>query len=99
MGAKERARNPAVLYIRGADSRRSEDEFLRTVWMRLWQYGHFVGLGADVGDAFRYANQEAVEKHRNSDNYKNMFKTMGDEGLIEGEPVMTTSTFVYAFRR
>lgn len=47
----------------------------------------------------RYASGAALEKHESSDNYKQFFKTMMEEELLAGAPVITKGRYCYAFRR
>ena len=47
----------------------------------------------------RYTSWAAIEEHENSDNYKSFFKTMVDEELLSGPPVITKGDYAFGFRR
>ena len=55
--------------------------------------------GLVLNDGCRYASQAALEKHESSDNYKEFFKTMMEEQLLAGVPVITKGRYCHAFRR
>ena len=43
---------------------------------------------------YRYASQEALDKHEGSEAYKETFKVMTEEKLLTGPPTIVKGTFV-----
>jgi quinol monooxygenase YgiN len=47
----------------------------------------------------RYASQEALDRHRTSEEYQNFFKALTAESIFEGPPEIVTGAYKYGFWR
>jgi quinol monooxygenase YgiN len=54
---------------------------------------------SDDTDRRRYASREALNQHRSSESYKNLFKTMQQEEILSGPPEMITGKYLYGLLR